>query len=53
VLELAFQKPIGDTDAPLMSQPRGAAGEHRRLSKTYADAQLSADLLRKAMSKKT
>ena len=37
---------------PLMSQLKELQDENRRLKKMYAEAQLSADLLKEAMSKK-
>jgi len=39
-------------DASLMSQLKELQDENRRLKKMYAEAQLSADLLKEAMSKK-
>ena len=39
-------------DASLMSQLKELQDENRRLKKMYADAQLSADLLKEALSKK-
>ena len=39
-------------DASLMSQLRELQDENRRLKKMYADAQLSADLLKEARAKK-
>lgn len=39
-------------DASLISQLKELQDENRRLKKMYAEAQLSADLLKKAMSKK-
>ena len=43
---------FGGMDASLMSQLKELQDENRRLKKMYAEAQLSADLLKEAMSKK-
>lgn len=43
---------LGGMDASLMSQLKELQDENRRLKKMYAEAQLSADLLKEAMSKK-
>lgn len=47
-----WRSKFGDMDASLMSQLKELQDENRRLKKMYADAQLSADLLKEAMSKK-
>lgn len=39
-------------DASLMSQLKALQDKNRRLKRMYAEAQLSADLLKEAMSKK-
>jgi len=39
-------------DASLMSQLKELQDENRRLKKMYADAQLSAELLKEVMAKK-
>ncbi len=39
-------------DASMVSQLKDLQDENRRLKKMYADAQLSAELLKKALSKK-
>jgi putative transposase len=39
-------------DVSLMSRMRELEDENRRLKKLYVDAQLSADLLREALTKK-
>lgn len=43
---------FGGMDASLMSQLKELQDENRRLKKMYAEAQLNADLLKEAMSKK-
>jgi putative transposase len=43
---------FGGMDASLMSQLKELQDENRRLKKMYADAQLSSDLLKEALSKK-
>lgn len=43
---------FGGMDASLMSQLKQLQDENRRLKKMYADAQLSAELLKEAMAKK-
>ena len=43
---------FGGMDASMMSQMKALEDENRRLKKMYADAQLSADLLKEALSKK-
>ena len=47
-----WRSKFGGMDASLMSQLRELQDENRRLKKMYADAQLSADLLKEALSKK-
>lgn len=43
---------FGGMDASLMSRLKELEEENRRLKKMYADAQLSADLLKEALAKK-
>ena len=43
---------FGGMDASLMARLKELEDENRRLKKMYAEAQLSADLLKEAMSKK-
>ena len=47
-----WRSKFGAMDASLMSQLKELQEENRRLKKMYAEAQLSADLLKEAMSKK-
>ena len=47
-----WRSKFGGMDASLMSQLKELQDENRRLKKMYAEAQLSADLLNEAMSKK-
>ena len=47
-----WRSKFGGMDASLMSQLKELQDENRRLKKMYADAQLSADQLKEAMSKK-
>ncbi len=47
-----WRSKFGGMDASLMSQLRELQDENWRLKKMYADAQLSADLLKEAMAKK-
>lgn len=47
-----WRSKYGGMDASLMSQLRELQDENRRLKKLYAEAQLSADLLKEALSKK-
>jgi putative transposase len=47
-----WRSKFGGMDASLMSQLKELQDENRRLKKMYADAQLSADLLKEAMAKK-
>ena len=47
-----WRSKFGGMDASLMSQLKELQDENRRLKKMYAEAQLSADLLKEAMSKK-
>lgn len=43
---------FGGMDASMVSQLKELQDENRRLKKMYADAQLSAELLKEALSKK-
>lgn len=43
---------FGSMDASMMSELKALQDENRRLKKMYADAQLSADLLKEALAKK-
>ena len=43
---------FGGMDASMMSRLKELEDENRRLKKMYAEAQLSADLLKEAMAKK-
>jgi len=43
---------FGGMDASMVSQLKELQDENRRLKKMYAEAQLSADLLKEALSKK-
>jgi len=47
-----WRSKFGGMDASLMSQLKELQEENRRLKKMYDDAQLNADLLKKAMAKK-
>jgi putative transposase len=47
-----WRSKFGGMDASLMSQLKELQDENRRLKKMYAEAQLSADLLKEVMSKK-
>lgn len=47
-----WRSKFGGMDASLLSQMRELQEENRRLKKMYADAQLSAELLKEAMAKK-
>ena len=47
-----WRSKFGGMDASMMSQLKELQEENRRLKKMYAEAQLSADLLKEAMSKK-
>lgn len=47
-----WRSKFGGMDASKMSRLKELEDENRRLKKMYADAQLSADLLKEAMSKK-
>ena len=47
-----WRSKFGDMDASMMSQLKELQDENRRLKKMYAEAQLSADLLKEALSKK-
>jgi putative transposase len=44
---------FGGMDASMMSQLKELQDENRRLKKMYAEAQLSADLLKEALAKKS
>ncbi len=43
---------FGGMDASMVSQMKALEEENRRLKKMYAEAQLSADLLKEALAKK-
>ena len=47
-----WRSKFGGMDASMMSRLKELEDENRRLKKMYADAQLSADLLKEAMAKK-
>ncbi len=47
-----WRSKFGGMDASLMSQLKELQDENQHLKKMYAEAQLSADLLKEAMSKK-
>jgi len=47
-----WRSKFGGMDASMVSQLKELQDENRRLKKMYAEAQLSADLLKEAMSKK-
>lgn len=47
-----WRSKFGGMDASLMSQLKELQDENRRLKKMYAEAQLSADQLKEALSKK-
>ncbi len=47
-----WRSKFGGMDAEMMSQLKELQDENRRLKKMYADAQLSADLLKESLSKK-
>ena len=47
-----WRSKFGGMDASKMSRLKELEDENRRLKKMYAEAQLSADLLKEAMSKK-
>lgn len=47
-----WRSKFGGMDASLMSQIKALQDGNRRLKKMHADAQLGADLLKEAMSKK-
>ena len=47
-----WRSKFGGMDASLIAQLKALQDENRRLKKMYADAQLSAELLKKAMAKK-
>ena len=47
-----WRSKYGGMDASLISQLREPQDENRRLKTLYAEAQLSADLLKEAMAKK-
>jgi putative transposase len=47
-----WRSKFGGMDVSMMSQLKELQDENRRLKKMYADAQLSADLLKEALAKK-
>ena len=47
-----WRSKFGGMDASMVSQLKELQDENRRLKKMYAEAQLSADLLKEALSKK-
>lgn len=47
-----WRSKFGGMDASMMSQLKELQDENRRLKKMYAEAQLSADLLKETMAKK-
>ena len=47
-----WRSKYGGLDASMVSQLKGLQDENRRLKKMYADAQLSAELLKEALAKK-
>jgi len=47
-----WRSKFGGMDASMVSQLKELQDENRRLKKMYADAQLSAELLKEALSKK-
>ena len=47
-----WRSKFGGMDASLLSRVKELEEENRRLKKMYAEAQLSADLLKEALSKK-
>lgn len=47
-----WRSKYGGMDVSMMSQLKELQDENRRLKKMYADAQLSAELLKEALSKK-
>ncbi len=47
-----WRSKFGGMDASMMSQLKELQDENRRLKKMYADAQLSAELLKEALAKK-
>ncbi|MDR7068122.1 putative transposase [Pseudoxanthomonas japonensis] len=47
-----WRSKFGGMNASMVSQLKELQDENRRLKKMYADAQLSADLLKEALSKK-
>ena len=47
-----WRSKFGGMDASMMSQLKELEDENRRLKKMYAEAQLSAELLKEAMAKK-
>ncbi len=46
-----WRSKLGGMDVSLMSRMKELGDENRRLKKLYVDAQLSADLLREALTK--
>lgn len=47
-----WRSKYGGMDAPMMSRLKELEDENRRLKKMYAEAQMSADILKEALSKK-
>lgn len=47
-----WRSKFGGMDVSMMSQLKELQDENRRLKRMYADAQLSADLLKEALAKK-
>jgi putative transposase len=47
-----WRSKFGGMDASLMSRMKELEDENRRLKKMYAEAQMSADVLKEALSKK-
>ena len=47
-----WRSKFGGMDASMVSQMKALEEENRRLKKMYAEAQLSADLLKEALAKK-
>ncbi len=47
-----WRSKYGGMDASMISQMKALEDENRRLKKMYAEAQMSADILKKALAKK-
>ena len=47
-----WRSKFGGMDVPMMSRVKELEDENRRLKKMYAEAQMSADILKEALSKK-